>query len=226
MAEVCANTPRITRQQAVVNHLDAGEMHEYSELQSKTTRLTWFFIAPITWFCLRVGPMRATPHSMVYCQNTILRHYDDISPDLSHYKMIYCMTLFIIKWGVAWSTCHAHPLTHRLPRVGLLYPRQGCIIWPYRLPDGIITSCFQHLISICNLKPPRSKSKLLTQSCLPDLGWLSSVPSAWDLLYHDGLAAIILTVTQHPTPYETISNISRILMYLNLSWTICNPSCT
>ena len=28
MAEVCANTPRITRQQAVVNHLDVvGEMH-------------------------------------------------------------------------------------------------------------------------------------------------------------------------------------------------------
>jgi len=40
MAEVCANTPRITRQQAIVNHLDVGEMHEYSELQSKTTRLT------------------------------------------------------------------------------------------------------------------------------------------------------------------------------------------
>ena len=98
MAEVCANTPRITRQQAVVNHLDAGEMHEYSELQSKTTRLTWFFIAPITWFCLRVGPMRATPHSMVCSQNKILRHYDDILPDLSHYKMIYCLTLFIIKW--------------------------------------------------------------------------------------------------------------------------------
>ena len=33
MAEVCANTSRITRQQAVVNHLDVSEMHEYSELQ-------------------------------------------------------------------------------------------------------------------------------------------------------------------------------------------------
>ena len=31
--------------------------------------------------------MRATPHSMVCCQDTILRHYDDILPDLSYYTM-------------------------------------------------------------------------------------------------------------------------------------------
>jgi hypothetical protein len=38
MADIYANTPRITRKQAVDNHLDAGGMNDYSELQDKTKK--------------------------------------------------------------------------------------------------------------------------------------------------------------------------------------------
>ena len=125
MAEVCVNTPRIMRQQAVVNHLDVGEMHEYSELQSKLSGWHDSLLRRSRDSVCGLGQWG--PHRILWF---VARIRSCII------MMIYCLTLFIIKWYIAWpdssfSSTHALATKSRaaLPPSRLHYMALSATRW-------------------------------------------------------------------------------------------------